>query len=85
VAEHLLSCGCRFSDGDPTISTVRYLNWRPCAAHLDNRLADVRKAHAEVCPECEGRGEVLDAPSHVLDGHPYWTPCPACGRRERNG
>jgi hypothetical protein len=33
---------------------------------------------ASKCPECDGRGEVLDAPSNVLAGRPYWTPCPEC-------
>lgn len=32
-----------------------------------------------VCPECDGRGEILDAPNNVLDGQCYWTPCPECG------
>jgi len=32
-----------------------------------------------VCPECDGRGKILDAPDRVLDGRPYWTPCPVCG------
>jgi hypothetical protein len=31
------------------------------------------------CPECDGRGEVLDAPGDVLSGRAYWTPCPVCG------
>lgn len=31
------------------------------------------------CPECDGRGVVLDAPGDVLSGRAYWTPCPDCG------
>ena len=31
-----------------------------------------------VCPECGGRGEILDAPGRVLDGRAYYTPCPVC-------
>lgn len=31
------------------------------------------------CPDCEGRGEVLDAPGRVLDGRAAWTLCPTCG------
>lgn len=30
------------------------------------------------CDECDGSGEVLDAPGNVLDGRAYWTPCPVC-------
>jgi hypothetical protein len=30
------------------------------------------------CPECDGKGMVLDAPADVLDGHPYQTECPEC-------
>ena len=40
----------------------------------------------EPCPECDGRGEVLDAPSDVLEGHPFLVPCPDCqgtGKRTR--
>lgn len=36
-------------------------------------------AKIPMCEECDGRGEVLDAPNNVLDGEPYWTPCPRCG------
>lgn len=32
----------------------------------------------EPCKECDGRGEYLDAPSNVLDGRAYMTPCPDC-------
>lgn len=31
------------------------------------------------CDECDGRGEVLDAPSDVLAGRPYYKPCDVCG------
>ena len=44
-------------------------------------LADELDAIA-VCPECGGRGEVLDAPSEVLSGLSYWTPCPVCGGKK---
>jgi hypothetical protein len=30
------------------------------------------------CPECDGRGSVLDAPARVLDGRAYVVPCPLC-------
>jgi hypothetical protein len=33
----------------------------------------------KICPECDGRGVVLDAPGDVLSGRAYWTPCPDCG------
>ena len=36
-----------------------------------------------ICPDCDGRGEVLDAPDNVLDGRAYWETCPTChGRKE---
>jgi DnaJ-class molecular chaperone len=31
-----------------------------------------------ICPDCEGRGLVLDAPGRVLDGGTYWDTCPTC-------
>jgi len=31
-----------------------------------------------VCPECDGKGKILDAPADVLNGEPYWTTCPEC-------
>jgi hypothetical protein len=37
------------------------------------------------CDECEGRGDVLDAPANVLDGRSYRTPCPKCGGTGRGG
>lgn len=30
------------------------------------------------CPNCDGRGEVLDAPARVLDGRAYWVRCDEC-------
>jgi len=45
------------------------------AAYLD-RCA--RVAAQPPCGECDGRGTVLDAPANVLDGRPYWVPCPKC-------
>jgi len=30
------------------------------------------------CPECDGRGSVLDAPARALDGRAYVVPCPLC-------
>jgi hypothetical protein len=30
------------------------------------------------CPECDGRGKILDAPNRVLDGVPYTVMCPEC-------
>lgn len=30
------------------------------------------------CPECDGRGKILDAPGNVLDGRAYWTSCDYC-------
>jgi hypothetical protein len=30
------------------------------------------------CPDCEGKGEVLDAPCNALDGPAYWTTCETC-------
>jgi hypothetical protein len=30
------------------------------------------------CPECHGRGTVLDAPQNVLDGVSYLTQCEEC-------
>lgn len=30
------------------------------------------------CPECDGKGSVLDAPANVLTGRPYWTECLEC-------
>ena len=41
---------------------------------IEKELADL----LAVCPECDGRGEVLDAPGNALDGRAYWTPCPVC-------
>lgn len=34
--------------------------------------------HTDPCFECDGKGEVLDAPGQVLDGGTYWDTCPAC-------
>lgn len=34
---------------------------------------------SRTCPECDGRGEYLDAPQNVLDGRPYWVKCEVCG------
>lgn len=31
-----------------------------------------------VCDECDGSGEVLDAPQNVLDGRSYVEACPKC-------
>ncbi len=31
-----------------------------------------------VCPDCDGRGDVLDAPADVLAGRTYWDVCPTC-------
>ena len=36
-----------------------------------------------VCDECDGRGQILDAPANVLDGHPYWITCPKCGGQKK--
>ena len=38
-----------------------------------------RETSFMTCDDCDGRGEVLDAPSDVLSGRTYWTPCPTCG------
>lgn len=38
---------------------------------------------AEICNECNGRGEILNAPNNVLDGHPYWELCPKCEGRKK--
>jgi hypothetical protein len=44
--------------------------------------AEVARLKALVCEECGGSGTVLDAPARVLDGGPYWTPCPTCARKD---
>jgi DnaJ-class molecular chaperone len=31
-----------------------------------------------ICPECEGRGKVLDAPQDVLGGRTYLDNCSVC-------
>jgi hypothetical protein len=31
------------------------------------------------CPDCDGRGEYLDAPGNVLDGRSYMERCSTCG------
>jgi DnaJ-class molecular chaperone len=31
-----------------------------------------------MCPECDGGGEVLDAPQNVCDGRAYWERCYVC-------
>lgn len=31
-----------------------------------------------ICPDCDGRGEYLDAPQNVLDGRTYWERCATC-------
>jgi hypothetical protein len=31
-----------------------------------------------LCSDCEGEGEVLDAPNNVLDGRSYWSTCSTC-------
>lgn len=31
-----------------------------------------------VCDECDGRGEYLDAPGNALDGGAYWERCHVC-------
>jgi DnaJ-class molecular chaperone len=42
---------------------------------------DGGEAEDDPCPECEGRGEVLDAPDRVLTGRTYYTTCPVCKGR----
>jgi len=44
--------------------------------HIDALIAAVRAENA--CPECDGKGTVLDAPDRVLDGRAYRTTCPDC-------
>ena len=39
---------------------------------------DLRQLLRGICDDCDGRGEVLDAPGHVLDGRAYWDTCPTC-------
>jgi hypothetical protein len=45
-----------------------------------DRHPDRPAVNPPVCAECDGRGKILDAPDRVLDGHPYWVPCPVCQR-----
>jgi DnaJ-class molecular chaperone len=33
---------------------------------------------SDICPECGGEGEILDAPQNALDGRAYFEVCPAC-------
>jgi hypothetical protein len=47
--------------------------------HVYKRCTDKK------CDDCDGRGEVLDAPADVLSGHPYMTPCDTCGGRGHHG
>jgi len=39
---------------------------------------DICGGEIRECPECDGQGEVLEAPDRVLDGRAYMTPCPVC-------
>jgi hypothetical protein len=48
-----------------------------CADDLEAVLARSGEP-SQVCPECEGKGQVLDAPARVLDGRAAWETCPVC-------
>jgi len=45
---------------------------------MPDEKPDVASDQRPPCPDCDGRGKVLDAPANVLGGHPYWEVCPTC-------
>jgi hypothetical protein len=51
----------------------------PGMSEKDDALREQKPDEQVVCPECGGKGQVLDAPDRVLDGRAYWDTCPTCG------
>jgi hypothetical protein len=60
----------------PHLETLRALPNVQMFASMDESIPEMPPTYP--CQECDGRGEVLDAPLDVLDGSPFWTKCQTC-------
>lgn len=60
----------------PYLETLRALPNVQMFASMDESIPEMPPTYP--CQECDGRGEVLDAPLDVLDGSPFWTKCQTC-------
>jgi 5'-3' exonuclease len=66
-----------FRDRLPTVRALLSLR-EDAPIEFVQVLKERQTTDSEVCEECDGSGTVLDAPADVLNGHPYWIPCPSC-------